>query len=53
MALSREVREKIKADFSQTDYDYDLNLSLGCEPNKKITSGRPDGKLVLQAPTSY
>jgi hypothetical protein len=28
-ALSREVREKIKADFSLTDYSNDLNLSLG------------------------
>jgi hypothetical protein len=28
-ALSREVREKIKADFSLTGYNYDLNLSLG------------------------
>jgi hypothetical protein len=28
-ALSREVREKIKAEFSLTDYNYDLNLSLG------------------------
>jgi hypothetical protein len=26
---SREVREKIKADFSLTGYNYDLNLSLG------------------------
>jgi hypothetical protein len=38
--------------FRQTDYGYDLNLSLGHQPNKKITSGRPDGKHVLQAPTS-
>jgi hypothetical protein len=53
MALSREVREKIKADVSQTDYGYDLNLSLDRQPNKKITSGLPDGKHVLQAPTSY
>jgi hypothetical protein len=28
-ALSRELREKIKADFSLTGYSYDLNLSLG------------------------
>jgi hypothetical protein len=28
-ALSREVCEKIKADFPLTGYSYDLNLSLG------------------------
>jgi hypothetical protein len=28
-ALSREVREKIKAEFSPIGYNYDLNLSLG------------------------
>jgi hypothetical protein len=44
MALSREDREKIRADFS-------LNrLQL---PNKKTTSGCTDGKHVLQAPTSH
>jgi hypothetical protein len=32
---------------------YDLNLILGRQVNKKITLGRPDGKHVLQAPTSY
>jgi hypothetical protein len=53
MALFREVREKIKADFSLTDYNYDLNLSLGRQLNKKTTSGHPDGKHVLQALTSY
>jgi hypothetical protein len=53
MALFREIRENIKADFSLTDYSYDLNLSLGRQPNKKITSGRPNGKHVLQAPTSH
>jgi hypothetical protein len=52
-ALSQKVREKLKADVSQTDYGYDLNLSLDRQPNKKITSGLPDGKHVLQAPTSY
>jgi hypothetical protein len=28
-ALSREISEKIKAEFSPTGYSYDLNLSLG------------------------
>jgi hypothetical protein len=32
---------------------YDLNLSLGRQSNKKITSGHPDGKHNLQGPTSY
>jgi hypothetical protein len=32
---------------------YDLNLNLGHQPNKKITSGCHDGKHDLQAPTSY
>jgi hypothetical protein len=36
-ALSREVREKIKADFSLTDYSYNLNLCLGLQLNKKTT----------------
>jgi hypothetical protein len=53
MALFREVREKIKVDFSLTDYSYDLNLSLGRQINNKTTSGRLDGKHVLQAPTSH
>jgi hypothetical protein len=52
-ALFREVREKIKADFSLTDYSDDLNLSLDRQLNKKTTSGRPDGKHILQAPTSH
>jgi hypothetical protein len=34
-ALSREVREKIKADFSLTGYSYDLNLSLGRQPKRQ------------------
>jgi hypothetical protein len=49
----REVCKEIKADFSLTDYSYDLNLSLGRQLNNKTTSGRPDGKHVLQAPTSH
>jgi hypothetical protein len=52
-ALFREVREKTKVDFSPKDYSYDLNLSLGRQLNKKTTPGRPDGKHVLQAPTSH
>jgi hypothetical protein len=51
--IFREVCTKIKADFLLTDYNYDLNLSLGLQLNKKTPSGRPDGKHVLQAPTSY
>jgi hypothetical protein len=39
--------------FRQQTKRYDLNLNLGRRPNKKITSGRPDGKHDLQAPTSY
>jgi hypothetical protein len=39
--------------FRQQTKCYDLNLNLGRQPNKKITSGRPDGKHDLQAPTSY
>jgi hypothetical protein len=39
--------------FCQQTKRYDLNLNLGHQPNKKITSGRPDGKHDLQAPTSY
>jgi hypothetical protein len=35
MALSREVREKIKVDFSLTGYSYDLNLSLGRQPKRQ------------------
>jgi hypothetical protein len=34
-ALSREIREKIKAEFSPTDYNYDLNLSLGRKPKRQ------------------
>jgi hypothetical protein len=46
MALSQEVCEKIEADFSLTDQ--------ALRPkSKKITSGRPDDKHDLQAPTSY
>jgi hypothetical protein len=52
-ALFREVREKIKADFSPIDYSYDLNLCLGRQPNKKTTRGHSDGKHVLQAHTSH
>jgi hypothetical protein len=52
-SLFREVREKIKAYFSLKYYIYDLNLSLGRQLNKKTTSSRPDGKHVLQAPTSH
>jgi hypothetical protein len=39
--------------FRQQTKSYDLNLNSGRRPNKKITSGRPDGKHDLQAPTSY
>jgi hypothetical protein len=39
--------------FRQQTKRYDLNLNLGRRPNKKITSGCPDGKHDLQAPTSY
>jgi hypothetical protein len=39
--------------FRQQTKCYDLSLNLGCQPNKKITSGHPDGKHDLQAPTSY
>jgi hypothetical protein len=53
MALFREVSEKIKADFRQQTKRYNLNLNLGRRPSKKTTSGRPDGKHDLQAPTSY
>jgi hypothetical protein len=49
----RLYSEKFAADFSLTDYSYDLNLSLGRQLNNKTTSGRPDGKHVLQAPTSH
>jgi hypothetical protein len=52
-ALSREVREKIKANFPLTDHSYDLTLSLGRRLNKKTTPGRPDGKNILQAPMSH
>jgi hypothetical protein len=52
-ALFRDVSEKIKADFRQQTKCYDLNLNLGRQPNKKITTGRPDRKHDLQAPTSY
>jgi hypothetical protein len=34
-ALSREVCEKIKADFSLTGYIYDLNLSLARSPKRQ------------------
>jgi hypothetical protein len=47
-AISREVREKIKADFSLTDYSCDL-----IQPNNRTTSDRPDDKHVLQDPTSH
>jgi hypothetical protein len=39
--------------FRQQTKRYDLNPNLGRPPNKKTTSGRPDGKHDLQAPTSY
>jgi hypothetical protein len=52
-ALFREVRENIKAYFSLIEHNCDLNLSLGRQLNNKTTSGCPDGKHVLQAPTLY
>jgi hypothetical protein len=39
--------------FRQQTKRHDLNPNLGRRPNKKTTSGRPDGKHDLQAPTSY
>jgi hypothetical protein len=47
--LARRLRQI----FRQQTKCCDLNLNLGRQPNKKITSDHPDGKHDLQAPTSY
>jgi hypothetical protein len=48
-----KLARRLRRIFRQETKCYDLNLNLGRQPNKKITSGRPDGKHDLQAPTSY
>jgi hypothetical protein len=51
-SIPRSPREDLGEFFAEHTKCYDLNLSLGRQQNKKITSGRPDGKHNLQALTS-
>jgi hypothetical protein len=48
-----KLARRLRQSFHQHTKCCDLNLNLGRQPNKKITSGCPDGKHDLQAPTSY
>jgi hypothetical protein len=45
-----KLARRLRRIFRQHTRCYDLSLNLGRQPNKKITSGRPDGKHDLQAP---